>query len=277
MVSCLNDGKSQGNYNIKNLETALERKQLNATFLIPMPGPKMIWQFGELGYDYSINYCEDGSINYDCRTYPKPIRWDYLEDENRVELYHTIAKLNHLKQNYEEFYNPTYFEYALQEETKWYSLSNSSYHVFAVGNFDIVNNIKGYEFPVLGKYYEYFSGDSLVVDVSPKNISLKPGEFRLYSTRKLSEPDIPTSNKKFSQVENQILVYPNPAASEITIDSAEPISEIQIYSITGKLVFQQNSTFSNQVKINVGRFENGLHLLRILHSNKQCTKKIMIE
>ena len=56
----------------------------------------MIWQFGELGYDYSINYCEDGTINDDCRVAPKPIRWDYYDDPDRLRIYQVIAAINEL-------------------------------------------------------------------------------------------------------------------------------------------------------------------------------------
>ena len=33
----------------------------------------MIWQFGEIGYDYSINHCENGAIDEECRTAPKQL------------------------------------------------------------------------------------------------------------------------------------------------------------------------------------------------------------
>ena len=48
-----------------------------AAFLTMIPGPKMIWQMGELGYDYSINTCTNLTINNNCRLDEKPIRWDY--------------------------------------------------------------------------------------------------------------------------------------------------------------------------------------------------------
>jgi hypothetical protein len=58
-----------------------------SAFLYLMPGPKMIWQFGETGYDYSINHCVDGTVNNKhCRLDPKPIRWDYLDDIRRKRL-----------------------------------------------------------------------------------------------------------------------------------------------------------------------------------------------
>ena len=60
-----------------------------ANAFIPLPGPKMIWQFGELGYEYSINRCLDGTVEEGCRLVEKPVRWDYLEDQRRVDVYET--------------------------------------------------------------------------------------------------------------------------------------------------------------------------------------------
>ncbi len=37
--------------------------ELAGAFFFTIPGPKMMWQFGELGYDFSIDYCENGTIN----------------------------------------------------------------------------------------------------------------------------------------------------------------------------------------------------------------------
>ena len=44
--------------------------ELAACFNLPLPGPKMIWQFGELGYDYSINTCSTRDLSEDCRVAP---------------------------------------------------------------------------------------------------------------------------------------------------------------------------------------------------------------
>src|SRR4030042_2970659 len=89
------EGKNSDDYNIKNTKTGLNRVKLASTFFYTVPGPKMLWMFGELGYDYSINY--------DCRVCNKPIRWDYYDDIERKNLYKTIAALINLKRNYEVF------------------------------------------------------------------------------------------------------------------------------------------------------------------------------
>src|SRR5690606_36924652 len=80
-------GNASGDYSVQDLDTALARQEAVGAFLIPLPGPKMMWQFGELGYEYSINLCENGTINDNCRTAPKPIRWDYYDEPARQRLY----------------------------------------------------------------------------------------------------------------------------------------------------------------------------------------------
>ncbi len=49
----LTDGQSVTGYDIKEFKTALKRVKLCATFFLTIPGPKMLWHFQELGYDYA--------------------------------------------------------------------------------------------------------------------------------------------------------------------------------------------------------------------------------
>ncbi|MDZ7764853.1 MAG: hypothetical protein U5K00_10550 [Melioribacteraceae bacterium] len=56
MYKNLQYGNSSGDYDITKLNVALQRVKLAGAFFFTIPGPKMIWQFGELGYDYSIDY-----------------------------------------------------------------------------------------------------------------------------------------------------------------------------------------------------------------------------
>ncbi|MEO0405652.1 MAG: 1,4-alpha-glucan-branching protein, partial [Bacteroidota bacterium] len=98
-----NYGALNNGYDVKDFSTAMQRQILMHTFLIPMPGPKMMWQRGELGYDYSINDCNNGTIDPSCRTQEKPERWDYFDDPESRELFKKVAALNHLKTNYSTF------------------------------------------------------------------------------------------------------------------------------------------------------------------------------
>ena len=91
-------GNHGANYNIKDISTGLKRIAEASAFFFTIPGPKMIWQFGELGYDYSIDY--------NGRTGEKPIRWDYLNNPDRLRLYKTMGALISLKKDYHVFQTP---------------------------------------------------------------------------------------------------------------------------------------------------------------------------
>jgi hypothetical protein len=79
-------------HNCRDTTVALKRMAMLAAFWATIPGPKMMWQFSELGYDYSINFA--------CRTCPKPARWDYLLDTRRQLLNKKYAAIINLKTKY---------------------------------------------------------------------------------------------------------------------------------------------------------------------------------
>jgi 1,4-alpha-glucan branching enzyme len=85
-----------------NLSVRMKRLALNAAFFFTVPGPKMIWQFGELGYDYSINYPSGKESD---RTGKKPVKWDYLDNPDRKMLYDTYASLITFRKD-----NPSFFD-----------------------------------------------------------------------------------------------------------------------------------------------------------------------
>ena len=95
MYECHEYGNMQINgagdtvYNIQETATALKRVEMCAAFFYTVPGPKMLWQFGELGYDFSINF--------NGRTNPKPIRWNYFQEGNGHRLYKAFRALIKLK------------------------------------------------------------------------------------------------------------------------------------------------------------------------------------
>jgi 1,4-alpha-glucan branching enzyme len=270
------NGFSSGEYNIKNQQTALDRIELNSLFHILLPGPKMIWQFGERGYDLSINRCENGSISNNCRLSPKPPYWQYLDNPDRIDLFHVMAKLNELKQTYPEF-TPESFSYELTGDVKWYRLTNSNNHVLAIGNFDVQQKNASVSFPKTGKWYEFFSRDSVEITSSNQNIVLEPGEYRLYSTQKFDDPQIVTENKAELRTTSEISIYPNPAIGEINISAENEIDEIRIYSTTGKLMIQKAKIFSNKLKVDTEEFTPGIYLIQVFQKDLVTSHKFIVQ
>jgi 1,4-alpha-glucan branching enzyme len=95
MYKNLTYGATDGTYNVKDLATALQREKAYGAIFLTLPGPKMIWQFGELGYDFSINTCVNGTINNSCRLDEKPVAFKLNYDQNplRKAVYDTWAKI----------------------------------------------------------------------------------------------------------------------------------------------------------------------------------------
>src|SRR5664279_5946001 len=100
-------GNSSGAYSVKDLATGLQRNAAAAAFWAMAPGPRMLTEFGELGYDYSINWCTNGTVDASggCRLTPKPIRWDYLQDSSRKKLHDVYAvSYTHLRAHETDYY-----------------------------------------------------------------------------------------------------------------------------------------------------------------------------
>ena len=76
---------------------------------------------------------------------------------------------------------------------------------------------------------------------------------------------------------SSIIVYPNPANTsfEITTDNKQIIKKIEIYSIEGKLINEQNFT-ENNVKVNSSQLPTGLYIIKVQTNKEQFCKKLLI-
>lgn len=126
--------KTYGNYDFKtNLATRMEQLEVNAAFFLTVPGPKMVWQFGEMGYDVSIE--ENG------RTGRKPLHWEYLEDADRKSLHDTYVHLAKLRNAAPELFDATGTFTWKVAVTNWangrilYSESVTGKKLMVMGNF----------------------------------------------------------------------------------------------------------------------------------------------
>jgi len=233
MYQNLHFGNSYNNYNIKDLSTALSRIELAASFYLTIPGPKMIWQFGELGYDISID--EGG------RTSKKPVLWNYYDVADRYRLYQVYQALIGLKKEHNAF-RTTDYTMDVATEAKTIHLNDADMNVTIVGNFDVLARHIDPNFQSTGNWYDYFSGEELTVNNVNADLTLQPGEYHIYTDKKLTKPDIETAVEDISKVNQSVRInaFPNPAKvnSTISVFSDEYIENvsIQIYNMQGMLI-----------------------------------------
>ncbi len=267
-------GNASGDYNIKDLAVALKRIELDAVLFFTVPGPKMIWQFGELGYDYSIEY--------NGRTGNKPIRWDYYNDPHRRRLYEVFKALIRLKEQ-EPAFRSNNFEIVADKAVKTLTIRSADMNVLAVGNFDVTEKTTSVTFPAAGKWYEFFSGDSLSLSGTNAEISFAPGEYRLYTTKKLNTPDIPSA-VLFTKTSGQgFTIRPNPVAGGTVHISLGPAFSgeitVDLTSLQGQTMLSRQYAVSpgkDELELTVTeRIPPGIYLLTVRSATTVRTKKIV--
>ena len=227
MYKNLSYGNSSGSYDIQEQNTALERMALAGVFFFTVPGPKMIWQFGELGYDYSIDY--------DCRVCNKPIRWDYYNTGLRRRVYQIWSALINLKLN-ETAFSSDDFILNISETGKRIEINHATMDIRIIGNFDVETLSVNPSFSKTGWWYSYFEGDSIQLADPQEPISLDPGEYRLYTSKRLKTPDITADIGGRALDRNELQVYPNPVKGMLYMKPVLENSRLTILNSAGQVV-----------------------------------------
>lgn len=261
-------------HNAKDPYTALGRMQGLAVTFFSQPGPRMIWQFGEYGYDINIDY--------PCRVCNKPILWNYLQQGRRQQLLDVYKAMLSLRNNYETFRSLD-FQASLGAGVKRMIMNHPSMNGLSLVNIDVLPISATPAFQHTGWWYEYFTGDSINVTNVNAAILLQPGEYRVYTDVPLPKPTI-TSVASLEELENpgfEFSVYPVPLESTCTLkvhsSEFQPI-EIQWYDAQGSLV-QQHRGLANAGE-NLIPFDNlnlnpGTYLVLVRLGNSLAHKTVV--
>ncbi|MEP7080115.1 MAG: alpha-amylase family glycosyl hydrolase [Ginsengibacter sp.] len=253
MYKNINFGNSSGAYNVRDTATALKRQELAAAFFLTLPGPKMIWQFGELGYDFSINYCGDGTINNACRTDSKPIRWDYFQQANRKKLYNVYSALNGLRKGaqFKDAFTTNSSDQSLGGFFKYVILNSTPNKLVAIGNFDVVPQTSSVTFPVAGTWYDYLNGGTINATGGSQSFTLQPGEYFVYTSVQVI---LPVTLINFSGVKNgniNSLTWNVAAEKNLNYYEVEKSDDGVSFATVGKLNAQNKSVYTyNDEQVN---------------------------
>ena len=269
-------GNSSGTYNIKVEETAWDRMELVAVFMLSYPGPKMIWQFGELGYSYSIEY--------NGRTGNKPIKWEYFNVEGRHDIYELYSAMNFLRKTYPVFSAASSVDQYVGNNVaaKRLKLSQDGIDVVVLGNFDVVTQTATPAFQHTGTWYEYFTRDEMNVSDVNAGISLAPGEYRIYSSVELDTLEVGLDNivpVAFELKQN----YPNPFNPVTTIDyilTRDANVTLEIYDIKGRRImtlvdeYQPMGNYSK--RFNASGLASGVYMYKLISGRHVETRKMLL-
>ena len=274
-------------YNVRDTATGLDRIKLASCFFYTIPGPKMLWQFGELGYGFSINYCiVGGTINTNCRTGAKPIQWQYFNQAKRRSLFKVTQALIALKRLEPVFSTENVtLSVGTSAIVKRILLSHSSRNVVVLGNFSVVARNAVPNFQSTGVWYEFFTGDSITVTLVSAPIVFQPGEYRIYSNVKWKSPEAYIallSTDEIVSVDEQLKVFPNPASDFIEFQLPHFLDgkvDLHIFDMSGKALLQtEQLSGAGNITIDLRQYhlKNGLYACKIVSRNKVFTSSFLI-
>jgi len=271
-------------HNVKTLDVALSRMSAIGAASLLVPGPKMIWHFGDLGWESSIFTCNNGSVNTssdailgDCKldTKPQP-QWsqNWLADVRRNKIYNDWARMISLKET-EPVFNGDYTINSgstnLAPRLYVYDTAligtQSISNVVVLTNFNVTEQNIVPDFPTTGVWYDLMDNSPITVTSTNAPISIPAGGFRVFGNK----ATVLGANEFASKT--ALRLSPNPASGYFEIN--EGMSKVEIYSITGQLV----KTYGKQLhgfQYSISDLKSGIYLVKVTdQNNREQTMKLV--
>jgi hypothetical protein len=129
-------------------------------------------------------------------------------------------------------------------------------------------------YPVVNIKNFKFSGGNLLVN----NTTGANGTFALSSLRYFNFTDLSLATTTNEIVKNSFYLYPNPVSNTLYVtnaDKTQTISHLEIISLEGRLLLEQNSISDNEQKVEVSSLPKGIYLCKITANNKTQTIKFL--
>lgn len=264
-----------------NLSKTHKRLSAMGAVHLLVPGPKMIWHFGALGYEKSLFTCQNGTPNYppdnsfpvdnipgDCKldTKPQP-QWteNWLSNTDRSIIYNNWAKMNDLKRTENVFKNGTFaWNIATTAHPRldvWTSTTQTptlSYVLILTNFTDNSYNPMG-GFPFTGTWVNLIDNTTITVTDVNMTIPIEAGGFRVYGNKQS------TLQTNTFDTTTSISISPNPTNNSFTINTN--VSKMAIYSLTGQLVKQFNGDFDSNYNYDIQNLNQGIYLVKVIDSN----------
>ncbi len=265
-----------------NLPKILDRMSAMGAVHLLVPGPKMIYHFGDLGWNLSIFTCNNGTVNSpsdgtpgDCKldTKPQP-QWaeNWLGNPDRRTIYDDWARMNALKTQEPVFENGSHgWNFSQMGRPRldvWTSTSQSadlSYVMVLTNATNTAYNAAG-GFPFTGTWYNLMDDTSFEVTDVNMTIPIEVDGFRVFGNK---APNLGNNDFEISAIS----LFPNPSSSFFSVNVNT--SKLQIYSITGQLV----KSFDAQIEgfeFNIADLNSGVYIVKITDdANHTKTMKLI--
>ena len=197
---------------------------------------------------------------------------------------YTWSALIDLKKELDVFETEDY-DLDVRNAMKKIRLNSPGMKMVVLGNFDVEEGQINPDFYSTGTWYEYWTGDSIVVTNVTDMITLKEGEFRLYTDSKLDKPEyVGIDENIVTGTISDFILYPNPASNHLKLEmhlKQTTNANIEIYDMQGRLV---KNVFNGQLtggirnlEVNIDGINPGLYFVSIQADNQRIVTKLMVQ
>ena len=266
--------KQYGNGTIKsNEKTRLARVPAVVAMCTMLNGPQMIYQFDELGYDFSFCSNEAATQGNDKNkgespcdetgAKPLPETYGWFSDANRMSAYQKLGQMIQLRTKIAPSVfagNPTSSDLASGKSLRSVIWGSGNSRIFVISN--LGTSAQNFTLPSGNSWYDYLAGSTSQL-AAGKSISLAAGDVKVYTASKYTLPDVPNSYT-FVGIEDveaedaKSSIYPSITSDFVKIDSEEAISDVQVVALSGAVY---SPKYTEEGVVDVNSLEEGLYLL----------------
>jgi len=143
-------------------------------------------------------------------------------------------------------------------------------------NFPITDNPIIYD-----SILSYSGNDFMSIQLQDDTLSAvwgdaRNGKLNIWFQRMTIDGTVLSTKLISSNHKPKISIYPNPINSIVTIEG-DPVSEIKIYNIEGRLVYTQSNINTNSISINISKLIQGTYIFQCETEYGTINKKIIKE
>lgn len=267
--------KAYGNGVIKTDSIVrINRVPLNIAFTVLTPGPKMIWQFGEMGYDYSL-FWDNGVVkegNDNAKLANKPSAWGYLNLAHRKAAYDKSSKIIKLKKVFPDALTQGNYDMQIGSGDwnagKRIAMTHADLNMVVLGNFQPSGTITSYpNFQKVGMWYDLLTGEEINVTNTAMGISVNAGDVKIYTDRKIN---IESGVNKVEKNINATL-HPNVTTGKMWISTLGTVKNVSVYNLQGAT--QRINYNGNEV--DAGELSSGVYFMEIITNEGKGIQKFI--
>jgi hypothetical protein len=199
---------------------------------------------------------------------------------NKKQVYDVYSAAIHLRNSYPTFYEGQ-LNHSLSQMNKRLTFTHDDMDAVVLCNFAVNAAQPLGGFTQTGWWYEYFSGDSLMVENVNMQVPMNSGEYKVYTTEKLPTPNVVSTVGLEDFIADNYIesLYPNPSSTQVNLVIAKNVIPVKIYilQMDGTIVREIQTSAAHEIAIDVSDLAAGKYFVYVESLNRFSVKPLVVQ